>query len=180
MKNTMRKGYVLEDRVSVEISLPESFLESIFTGFSIMKEGKEDLCVRYSMGSEEKKSFLPFYDHRPAVIEAAKFFDRDPSPMNALALVKALRQNAELEVKKRAVKREEFFYVNYWPTDDRWPEAALFGRETDLNPDELERGLSLSGTDALWYWFGIVPLEFAADTRKGLKIVHLWLEKKRG
>lgn len=178
MKKSMKKGPVLEDRVPAKISLPESFLESIFTGFSVMKDGKEDVCVRYSMGSEEKRSFLPFYDHRPTVIAAAKEFDQQPSPPNALALLKALGEAAEVEVKRRSVRNEEVFFVNFWPGDDCWTDIILSGSETDLHPAELDKGLSGSGINALWYWFGILPLERDAEGDRGLKVVHISLTRK--
>jgi hypothetical protein len=177
MRTSARKGPILDERIPVKVSIPESFLESIFTGFSVMRSGKEDVCVRYSMGSEANKSFLPFYDHRPAVIESARAFDREPSPDNALTLLNALGKNAELELKRRSVRQEDFYFVNFWPTAERWPAAVLSGNETDLQPEAMANGLCASGTDALWYWFGILPLEQAAAGR-GLKVVHVSLARK--
>jgi hypothetical protein len=143
-----------------------------------MKNGKEDVCVRYSMGSEEKRSFLPFYDHRPAVIEAAKAFDQEPSPPNALGLLKALGASADVEVKRRAVAGEAVFFVNFWPTEDRWPETLFSGAQSDLEPAELSKGQTASGIEALWYWVGILPLERDAEGDRGLKVVHLSLIRK--
>ncbi|MBI5441435.1 MAG: hypothetical protein HY900_09520 [Deltaproteobacteria bacterium] len=178
MKKSIQKAPVLKDRIPTAISLPESFLESIFTGFSVMRDGREVVCIRYSMGSEEKRSFLPFYDHRPQVIAAANSFDRDPSPPNALELLKALGSAAEVEVKRRAVAGEASFFVNFWPTDERWPEMVLSGTENDLKPHELEKGLSASGTEALWYWVGILPLERDDRGDRGLKVVHISLIRR--
>jgi len=157
----------LVGRTRVTLRLPQSFYETIFAGFAVMRHDGGDRCVRFAVGDEEQGCFLPFYDHRPLVIAAARIFDAEPSAPNALALFRELREPADLEVRTRQVKDRPVPFVNLW--EAQGPKAAeLHGTEDAWDASSLSRGKSLPGRAALWYWLGLVP---AADG--GLRVVHL-------
>jgi len=157
----------LVGRTGVELRLPRSFYETIFADFAVMRHDGSDRCVRFAVGDEEQGCFLPFYDHRPLVMAAARVFDAEPSAPNALALFRELREPADLEVRSRPVKNQAVPFVNLW--EAQAPRAAeLVGTEDAWDAAALARGASLPGRQALWYWLGLVPVAQGC-----LRLVHL-------
>jgi len=155
------------ERTAVELQLPQSFYESIFAGFAVMRHDGKDRCVRFAVGDEEKGCFLPFYDHRPLVIAAARVFDAEPSALNALALFRELREPADVEVRTRQVKDQGVPFVNLWECQGA-KQGNLVGTEDAWDADALSRGAALAGRPALWYWLGLVPA-----VEGSLRVVHL-------
>ncbi len=166
-RRTARDSETLVERTGVTLRLPESFYETIFRGFTVMRHDGADRCVRFAVGDEEQGCFLPFYDHRTLVLAAARVFDAEPSALNALALFRELGEPAELEVRARDVKGRPEAFVNLWEPVGK-PCAELSGADEPWGPGTLSRGASLVGRPALWYWVGLVPLPEA-----GLRLLHL-------
>lgn len=168
-KRTAGESTTLVERTGVGLQLPQSFYESIFAGFAVMRHEGTDRCVRFAVGDEDKGCFLPFYDHRPLVIAAARIFDAEPSAPNALALFRELREPAEVEVRTRHVKDQAVPFVNLW--ECAGPKAGdLVGTEDVWDAKSLSHGTALPGRFALWYWLGLVPTGQGA-----LRLVHLAL-----
>ncbi len=168
-RRAARETETLVERTGVTLRLPQSFYEAIFGGFTVMRHDGAERCVRFAVGDEEQGCFLPFYDHRPLVLAAARVFDAEPSAPNALALFRELGEPADLEVRSREVKGRAAAFLNLWEPAGK-PSAELAGADEPWDPGALARGVSLVGRRALWYWVGLVPLPEAS-----LRLLHVAL-----
>lgn len=164
-------------RVTARIDLPPSFLEGVFGSFSVFRADGEDQCVRYAIGTEELRCFVPVFDHRPAVLAAAKVFDKDPGPEAALQLVSSLSKPADVEVGRRTGKAGQHPFLSLFPARSAEPRYSLEGSEQEFDPAALRAGIAHDGRDAAWYWLGVLPSPAGAET--GLKLVHLCLSEYR-
>lgn len=167
----------LVGRVTSRIDFPPSFLERVFGSFSVFRAGGEDQCVRYAIGDEELRCFVPVFDHRPAVLAAAKVFDADPGPEAALLLVSSLSASADVEVGRRTGKAGPHPFLSLFPPRGREPRYAMTGSEEDFDPAALREGIACDGREAAWYWVGILPRPEGAPG--GVKLVHLSLSEYR-
>ncbi|MHB8765136.1 MAG: hypothetical protein ACYDA8_12495 [Deferrisomatales bacterium] len=168
----MRKKDVLTERLEATLELPEGFYEAVFAGFSVVRSEGAPRCVRYAVGEEEQGCFLPFYDHRPGVVEAAADCERDMTPESALQLMASLRGPAAVEVRARAAGGKKFPFVTLWAAGPGEPVVRLAGRREVYGPGEVAAGTSFTGTDARWHWTGVIP-----DPKGGgLAFVYVGLE----
>jgi hypothetical protein len=142
----------LTGRITARIEFPPAFLEGVFGSFSVFRTEGEDRCVRYAVGNEALRCYLPIFDHRPGVLWAAKAFDLEPGPEAALALVRKLSESADVEVGRRTGKGGAYPFLSLHPAARSRPRCAVTGTEKDFDAGALPTGIAFDGREAVWYW----------------------------
>lgn len=153
----MRKSDVLTARLGAELDLAGELLEDWVRGASIVRAAGEVRCARFTVGDEERGCFLPFYDHRPEVVEAAKSLGHTAAAVGVPRLVAALLAPCAVEVKARPAQGQRLPFVTLWPLEKGRTEVRVTARRETFGPEALAAGVASWGQNARWQWTGLLP-----------------------
>ncbi len=168
----MRKSDVLTARLGAVLELAEDLLLEWVHGATVVRSAGEARCVRFTLGDEALGCFLPVYDHRPAVVEAAKALGHTPATQGVPRLLAALRAPCAVEVKARPAQGKRLPFVTLWPQEKGRTEVRVTGRRHAFAPEAVGEGVSSWGLQARWHWTGLLPAPGG-----GLTVLQVALER---